>query len=172
MNQGQGSIRTFTTNRYKTRSYHCKENAASCKGHELRPNTGKGITRRCLLQMLIWDLIWFSGHVNSGGLYFVFSLSHGGPYVRLGKSVALWAVSGYVYDFTIQINTAKKNDFNNLNVTNYCSENKTLSMSTNLRYNSSNLKSQLWTIRCWSQWTYIMCCQQVGKIVRTTKDSW
>ena len=47
--------------------------------------------------------------------------------------MALWAVSGYVYDFTIQINTAKKNDFNNLNVTNYCSENKILSKSTDFR---------------------------------------
>ena len=37
-----------------------------------------------------------------------------------------------------------------MNVTNYCSENKILSMSTNFRYNSSNLKSQLWTIGSWS----------------------
>ena len=43
-----------------------------------------------------------------------------------------------------------------MNVTNYCSENKILSMSTNFRYNSSNLKSQLWTIRSWSQWTYYL----------------
>ena len=76
--------------------------------------------------------------------------------------MALSAVSGYVYDTNKH---CKKNDFNNLNVTSYCSENKILSMtmSTNLRYNSSNLKSQVWTIRC---------CQQVGKIVRTTNDSW